>query len=98
MAIVRGFQWDAKKNDLNLKKHDVDFDEAIGIFYAPHMLRRSKYASEERWLATGDVENRIITVIFTWRDGDIRVISARRARKDEERAYRQEILGRPPEG
>lgn len=56
MAIVRGFQWDASKNDLNIHKHGIDFDEAIEIFYAPHALRRSKHASEERWLAIGDAE------------------------------------------
>lgn len=98
MAIVRGFQWDARKNDLNLLKHGIDFDEAIEVFYAPHLLRPADHPTEERWLAVGDVDSRTITVIFTWRDGDIRVISARRARKDEKRTYRQKILGRPPEG
>ncbi len=98
MTIIRGFQWDAKKNELNLAKHGIDFDEAVGVFYTPHILRRSNRSDEERGIAIGNAENRIITVIFMWRDGDIRLISARRARRNEEREYRQEIVERPPEG
>jgi uncharacterized DUF497 family protein len=98
MTIIRGFQWDAKKNELNLAKHGIDFDEAVEVFYAPYILRRSDRSNEERWIAIGNAENRIITVIYTWRDGEVRLISARRARKNEERTYRQEIVERPPEG
>lgn len=92
MAIIRGFQWDANKNDLNLAKHGIDFDEAIEIFYSPHLLLRSKHRDEERWIAVGESEGRTIAVVFTWRDSDVRIISARRARKDEKRAYRQKIV------
>ena len=92
MPTIKGFQWDAGKNRANLRKHGIDFDEAVEIFYAPHLLRRSRHQSEERWIAVGEAENRMIAVIFTWRGDEVRIISARRARKDEKRAYRQESL------
>ncbi len=98
MPVAKGFQWDAKKNALNLKKHGIDFDEAVEVFYQPHLLRRSDRNKEERWIAIGETDARLIAVVFTWRDEEIRIISARRAREDEERAYRKETLGRATKG
>jgi len=97
MSEILGFLWNAEKNAANLRKHGIDFDEAVEVFYKPHILRRSDRNAEERWVAIGETEGRIIAVIFTRRNRQIRIISARRARKNEERAYRNETLGRPPE-
>jgi uncharacterized protein len=94
MPVIKGFQWDAKKNASNLKKHGIDFDDAVEIFYQLHLLYRSDRNKEERWIAIGETHSRLIAVIFTWRGDEIRIISARHARKDEERAYRQETMGR----
>jgi uncharacterized DUF497 family protein len=33
MPIIKGFQWDARKNQVNLEKHGIDFDEAVEVFY-----------------------------------------------------------------
>lgn len=98
MRKIKGFQWDAKKNLANLDKHGIDFDEATEVFYQPHVLRRSDRNKEERWIAIGEVDNRIITVAFTWRSEEVRIISARSARKNEERTYRSQAVGRSPEG
>jgi uncharacterized DUF497 family protein len=94
---LQGFQWDARKSQANSAKHGIDFDDATEVFYGLHVVRRSKYKAEERWIAIGEMNDRLIAVIYTWRDQKIRIISARRARANEERAYRDETVGRPPQ-
>jgi uncharacterized DUF497 family protein len=93
-----GFDWDERKSELNLAKHGIDFDAAIEVFYGPVILRRSDRNNEERWIAIGYSESRLIAVVFTRRSDVIRIISARRARKNEEREYRNAEMGRSPEG
>jgi uncharacterized DUF497 family protein len=92
------FEWNERKNLLNLVKHGIDFDDAIEVFYGSIILRRSDRNSEERWIAIGSLDDRLIAVVFTWRADVIRIISARRARKNEEREYRNAKMGRSPEG
>ena len=43
---------------------------------------------EERFLSVGPIEGRFFVVIWTWRDGAVRIITARRARDAEEKRYR----------
>jgi uncharacterized DUF497 family protein len=93
-----GFDWDERKSELNLAKHGIDFGDASEVFYGPILLRRSDRNDEERWVAIGHSENRLIAVVFTRRKDTIRIISARRARKNEEREYRNAKVGRPPKG
>jgi uncharacterized protein len=95
---VDRFDWNERKRELNLAKHGIDFEDATEIFYGPVILHRSDRNSEERWIAIGSLEDRLITVVFTRRADVIRIISARRARKNEEREYRNAKVGRPPEG
>jgi uncharacterized protein len=92
------FEWDDQKRELNLAKHGIDFDGAMEVFYGPIILRRSDRNNEERWTALGYSDNRLIVVVFTRRVDVIRIISARRARKNEESEYRNAKMGRPPEG
>jgi uncharacterized protein len=93
-----GFEWDDEKSRANLGKHGIDFDDASEVFYGPIALRRSDRNNEERWIAIGSLEDRLIAVVFTRRTDVIRIISARRARKNEEREYRNAKVGRSPEG
>jgi uncharacterized protein len=97
-AHIRAFEWDEVKAASNRRKHGIDFDEAIEIFYGTSLLCRSDRDTEERWLAIGETENRVITVVFTWRGDALRIISARRARRNEKRAYNQKKMGRTAEG
>jgi uncharacterized DUF497 family protein len=92
------FEWDEEKNVLNRAKHDVDFDDAMEVFYGPIIFRRSDRNDEERWIAIGYSENRLIAVVFTRRADVIRIISARSAGKNEKREYRNAKMGRSPEG
>ncbi|MBA2399513.1 MAG: BrnT family toxin [Bradyrhizobium sp.] len=93
-----GFEWDDVKSDANLLKHGITFDDASEVFYGPIIIRKSTRNDEERWLAIGISHDRLMSVIFTRRNDLIRIISARRPRPDEKRAYRNAKMGRPPEG
>jgi hypothetical protein len=85
------FEWDERKSQANIAKHGVDFDEATGIFEGFVLVKiddRREYG-ETRIAATGVAEGRELFVVYTIRGAVRRIISARRARRDERRAYRQ---------
>src|SRR3569623_128105 len=90
------FEWDEQKRAVNFAKHGIDFDNATEVFYGPIILRQSDRNNEERWTALGYSEDRLILVVFVVRASVFRIISARRARKNEEREYRNAQMGRPP--
>jgi uncharacterized DUF497 family protein len=83
------FEWDEDKRQTNIAKHQVDFVDAQALFDGrPVVATRSPYSGEERYLTTGVLDDLLITVVWTWRNTTIRVISARRASHGEARAYR----------
>jgi uncharacterized DUF497 family protein len=93
------FDWHETKQIENFRKHKIDLDDAIRLFLRRHILRRSDRHGEERYLAVGMVDEELVAIIYTMRADVCRVISARRARKDEQRAYHQAIgrgSGEPP--
>ena len=95
---ARGVEWDEEKAADNRRKHGIDFDDAIESLYSASLVRRSDRNMEERWIAIGESEGRVIAVVFTWRGDTLRLISARRARKNEKRACHQEKMGRAAKG
>ena len=98
LLATAGFEWDEVKSNANLIKHGISFDEASEIFYEPVVVKGSSRNSEERWIAIGKSHDQIVTVIFTRRNDLIRIISARRPRPDEKRAYRNATMGRSSQG
>lgn len=93
LADIEGFDWDGEKARQNFAKHRIDFDDAVEIFYGPVTLIRSDRNEEARWIAVGKLAESVIAVIFTRRLNVLRIISARPARKNEERAYRHQTMG-----
>ena len=91
------FEWDRKKENINIKKHDVTFEQASYVFSDPFALNRYDEAhsdDEERWVLLGKSLNEtILLVAHTFRDNDgkefVRIISARRATKKEEKFYKE---------
>ena len=81
------FEWDEAKRLGNVEKHGIDFIRAQRIFDGPVLVRHLPYGSEDRWIAIGLVDGREIAVIYTLRGKAIRIISARRARRNEREAY-----------
>ena len=92
MAVHRvEFEWDPSKRDSNLEKHGIDFVLARFVFDDPDHLTELAMMTpygEVRWKAVGQVEDLTICVIFTDRGARRRIISARRARRDERERYR----------
>jgi uncharacterized DUF497 family protein len=83
------FEWDPEKEALNIRKHGIDFTTAQLIWEGRVLERvddRREYG-EVRFQAFGVVDNRILTVIFTWRGETRRIISARRANLREKTLY-----------
>ena len=74
-------EWDGKKAISNLKKHGVDFADAITVLEDERALTISEdYPDEERFITIGmDSLNRVLVVVYTWRKNRIRIISARKA-------------------
>ena len=89
------FEWDERKCLASVAKHGIDFEDAARVFDGPTLETASNRGGEERRLAIGVVEEREVTVVYTVREGRYRIISARRARRYERRAYRAAYPGRP---
>ena len=75
----------------NKEKHGVSFEDAVGIFSGPVLTERSDRKGEKRWIAVGRLKGRLVTVVYTRRSGTTRIISARRARENERKRYRQNV-------
>lgn len=77
--IKAKFEWDPKKDQLNIEKHGVDFYEAQQAFLDEKRIIAEdlKHASgEKRYFCFGKVASRVMTVRFTWRNNIIRIIGA----------------------
>ncbi|MEI6730177.1 MAG: BrnT family toxin [Pseudomonadota bacterium] len=82
------FEWNEEKRLKNIAKHAIDFIAACSIFDGRKICTfTAKQENEERFATIGLIENRFIAVIWTRRNDKIRIISARRARDEEKRAY-----------
>jgi uncharacterized protein len=84
---VAEFTWDAQKAQRVLEIRGIDFEKTVRIFSGDRTEFRSDQNGEERWLTVGELDGRCVAVVYTKRADTIRIITARRARKNEERAY-----------
>ena len=91
------FEWDEAKNEANVRKHGIDFDQASRVFFDPlHVCTlESVQEGEVRLRSIGKVAGlELILVIHVDRDEHdvdvIRIISARRPTKHERRNYEDE--------
>lgn len=85
--------WDESKRRLNLKKHGIDFREADEIFDGPTVTAedtRSAYG-EQRLVMLGVLNGVVVSMTYTERNGDMRIISIRKALKHETRSYLSQI-------
>ncbi|CDX46803.1 conserved hypothetical protein [Mesorhizobium plurifarium] len=78
------FEWDDDKAKSNLAKHGVAFADARRLFDD-----RSMDYEEERFIGIGIVNGLVLTVVYTERGDRIRLISARKATRHEQKAYDQ---------
>lgn len=91
------FEWDEDKNQINIAKHGIGFEKACLIFNGPTLDRvddRKDYG-EKRIISLGIVEDvLVLVVVHTDRDGVIRLISARPAKRSERSWYEKAIQKR----
>ncbi len=92
------FEWDVNKARTNLSKHKISFESATSIFRDEKAISISDEEhsdEEERWLTIGmDEVTRTLVVIHTYISVDenncnIRLISARKATKKEQKIYKE---------
>jgi uncharacterized protein len=83
------FEWDDDKNLRNQQKHGVYFVEASESFEDPNATEKEDpvHYGEQRFLLVGASKKRLLAVVFTERDGRIRIISAREATSNERNDY-----------
>ncbi|HSW87357.1 MAG TPA: BrnT family toxin [Rhabdochlamydiaceae bacterium] len=87
------FEWDPKKNDLNIKKHGISFFEAQRAFLDPNRIiaqdLEHSTKTETRYYCFGEVDEAIMTVRFIYKKQTIRIFGAgywRKGRKIYEKA------------
>ncbi len=87
------FEWDEAKAAENDARHGVSFDTAKKVFKDPFAIERlddREDYGEDRFNIFGMVEGRLLFVVYTLRNGTIRLISARGAEPHEKRKYHED--------
>lgn len=84
------FEWDDNKNQINIEKHGIDFNDAKRVF--EDLQRQSsednrKNYGENRFITIGKISSVVIVLVYTHKDNIIRIISARLANRKEREKY-----------
>ena len=88
------FEWDETKRRTTLEKHGLDFLDVIEVFATPYLDAPAQSDIEDRRLAIGVVNGIEIAVIYVMRGETIRIITARRARRNERAEYHGHLARR----
>lgn len=88
------FEWDDHKNQINIKKHQISFAEAMSVFYDDYAIvfdDPDHSIEEDRFLIIGKtIKEKTCIVSYCIRKRDvIRIISARKATKREREYYEE---------
>ena len=87
------FEWDEAKNQANIRKHGLDFNDAPLVFKGPMLVdldSRQDYG-EDRWVGIGLLRNRVVVLVYVEHDEEttIRIISLRKALSYERRQFEE---------
>lgn len=89
------FEWDDNKARTNAAKHKVTFEEAATVWTDPFALIAPdpEHSTEEmrEWIIGTSYLQKVLIVVYTVRDENIRIISARKATRNERSRYEEEI-------
>ena len=90
------FEWDPQKNETNKRKHCISFETAREVFsdeFAILFDDPDHSLDEDRFLIIGAIRTEQICIVsHCYRDNDrIRIISARKATKAEQRVYQEGV-------
>lgn len=87
------FEWDSRKAESNKKKHGTTFEEASMIFGDPLSITIPDplhSTHEDRYVTVGtSIDNKLLVAMHTNRGNTIRIVSARKATRNERRQYEQ---------
>jgi len=87
------FEWDGEKAAGNYDKHGVSFEEGVTVFWDPFSISiddPDHSLNEQRYIDIGTSENgHVLVVSYTERDGNIRIVSCRKATRRERRQYEE---------
>ena len=87
------FEWDDRKNRINIEKHGISFDEASTVFYDDYAILfddPDHSDAEDRFLILGITRREKLCIVshcYRGEDEIIRIISARKATKQETKTY-----------
>ena len=96
---VSAVEWDEQKRLRTLKLRGIDFVDAAKILIGRVYEYRSDRGRETRFVAIGPLEDgTLIAVVYTLRGTRLRIITARRAWPNEQRAYLHALSASPDEG
>jgi uncharacterized DUF497 family protein len=87
------FEWDETKRQSNIRKHGIDFADVVVLFAGDTLTMedtRFDYG-EARYITLGQLKGHVIVVAHIENEDLIRIISARKATKNEEIRYFQGI-------
>lgn len=87
------FVWDETKRKSNLLKHGMDFADAESVFRGATLTfqdDRTDYG-EQRFLTIGMLRNRVVVIAHTEQNDLFRIISMRKASKNEQKIYFKEF-------
>jgi uncharacterized protein len=90
--IAGEFEWDVAKSQANVRKHGVTFMEAARAFLDPFAVDLPDLTNPERLVLLGmTMPERLLCVVYTERtsSGRLRIISARRATRHEQKNYQE---------
>jgi uncharacterized protein len=89
--IEMTYQWNREKATANLRKHSIDFADAVPVFSDDLAITiPDERFDEERFITIGmDAFGRVLVVVYTLRDSEIRLISARQATRPERQQYEE---------
>lgn len=87
------YEWDNNKNQKNIERHGIDFQDAYLIFEQPILVKvdNRKDYGEKRLIGLGILFEVVVVIVFTNRGNAIRVISIRRANKNERKIYQEKF-------
>jgi uncharacterized protein len=82
------FEFDPDKSASNLEKHGIDFAGVQALWEDTMRVEiPARTVDEPRWLVIGKIAEKHWSVVITYREQRIRIVSARRARKEERALY-----------
>ena len=82
------FEYDPNKSQANKEKHGIDFDEAQSLWLDEDRINLPAQSdTEDRNALIAKKEEKVWVAFYTMRGTSIRLISVRRARKNEEKTY-----------